>query len=572
MSQAHIPQPDSGNAPGEQIQSTDSVPPLQSIEPLTPAAPEDISAVGEFNQLDPWFYNQFRRLTTIQWTTSDESGKLLWWIPITPLALDKNLAYVMRLYLAWLGSFVFNFKIAGTGFHAGLLSIVKTPPTIHPTKLRNPQDYTIMPWDAADPKMLEIGSFIGRDIRPIKYHYTEKQEGAPEDYWIGGYLALFVDMPLSTSSSGVPRINIAVWSKLAPDFRVSWMVPFNLQDVQTDTVAPNSIEYLTDFGNTYKNSVPMASNFEAANQLMFESSEIKVLNSSLTRCYSLNGEPMSSMYIKADGSAIPFPYAQQWYGWILLSIDATDRKKSTWYNHNFPMYQDPQPWNVVFSHLTGDQGQQGFHYSITKSTTVKDFRNRYDLELDRPLDDAIKPDEGRAWVITHFYDPIQAKWTDGKSYSSPVNGESFVLFKGQYVGMWSPQTYDLANLFSTGSLAKWFQPNQAALFQLYETDAQVPLGYVKLYYEGFMTTTGIKDRVEFLLGRLKFNFLNIVPRLSTIPDTPVMSSARLLVEDRHRRVAKASLKQLRSSASPEHSRLNRHGGSSSSSNGGRKYA
>ena len=75
------------------------------------------------------------------------------------------------MYNAFAGGFQFSLTIAGTGFHAGKLMVVRLPPNIHPTSLRRIQDVGAFPYYIIDPKTLETIVKSAMDQRDVMYHY-----------------------------------------------------------------------------------------------------------------------------------------------------------------------------------------------------------------------------------------------------------------------------------------------------------------------------------------------------------------------------------------------------------------
>nr|QJI53578.1 MAG: hypothetical protein 2 [Picornavirales sp.] len=544
--QEHIPQPNaSAESPGEQIQSTDTALPMTSIEISQPSFSQELTpAVGEMNQLDPWFYTQFRQIDTLTWTTSDEPGKLLWYVALNPLSMDKNLAYLARLYLAWAGDFNFNFKVAGTGFHAGLLTFVKTPPTIHPTRVTNPEDFSIMPWDAVDPKMLEVGSMYGRDIRPIKYHYVEQQPNAPPDYAIGGYLALFVNLPLATSSSGVPRINIAIWVKNAPNFRFGWMLPYTIQDNLPSIVPPDGLNWILDFSKHIP-QYSLASCPITPTVLTALPADTKVLNTGVYNCYNIDGEAMS-MY-DADKE---LPLNTGWTGFTVYSISAEDKTMTLNNPTPFWFYEPTVPlpiWNVSVAS----------EKNVLMSDSFTQQQKEY-LKINFKEDPSSVFKEGdKVNIGTINQGGKMGDWVDTE-YAPPATNESFLVFGDKAV--FSAQTEAIMRFFRAKNLSTWLPTGQVALFQIYETEQDLPIGYAKLYRQGFFTTRAWKEETHFMLDKMKFKFISFALPTSTIPQTPEMSQSRMLVSYYHGKALKAASKK--SSASRKH---NTNGSSSTSS-------
>lgn len=526
MSQAHIPQPNA-NAPGEQIASTDMVAPMISIETPAPSfSQEGVEAVGMQNGIDPYFYTQFRRLSTFEWSTSDQTGKMLWSRSLSPLQMDPNLAYLAQLYLAWDGDFVFNFKIAGTGFHAGMLTVCKFPPTIDPATCSDPKRFSIFPWNGTDPKQLEISSMIGRDIRPIKYHYVQKQPLAPPDYYIGGHVAIFVDLPLATSSSGVPRVNVAVWVKVTPNFRFIEMVPYDLQSLEPTSMAPEPLPWLLNF------SLPLPFSLSNAplipDKLLVLPDTIKVLNYGQYNCFMLNGKPLSSYYQKFYSETALFPE---------VKFGESDGSTVTFQHDNF----FPR-WSIIPDEYLGVLDNKD---SARSATLTDDWKILSDAPDDATVTANVSGDlTGRMVSFTALTkDPKEWRDTDNER-SARTSTESFVMFAAGKNNVACVQTMGLTRLFNSGKLSTWIPPGQAAVFQLVEVSSNLPLGLVKLYKEGFFTMRAVKDQVQFSLTDLKMDFQYMTPETADLVGAPTAALAFKTVAAEHRRYMKIRRRTL----------------------------
>nr|QJI53558.1 MAG: hypothetical protein 2 [Picornavirales sp.] len=497
MSQAHIPQPNT-SAPGEQIQSTDNVPPMTSIEVTAPSPSQEVQpSMGEFNQLDPYFYEQNIQIAKIKWSTQDPPGKMLWFIELNPLKMHKNLSHVCQMYLAWGGDFIFNTKIAATGFHAGMLTVVKTPPTLHPSKLTNPFDFTYMPWDAMDAKMLEISTFNGRDIRPIKYHYMQQQDNAPADYYLGGYLALFVDIPLNTSASGTPRVEIAIWMKLAPNFRVAWMVPFDMQDVKSSTTAPPS---LVEALNFQRKTNLLACYPSVVDKIVITPSATKVMNGGIYNCYSLAGENMSKWH---TGNWIP-PIS----GVIGKFNRVEDNVMQI---DDCTVYWQGKPFHEISC--------ESEEISYTVTLKIKEFNAGKEVQytvVTNPHPTTVPPKGSIMRIMNDERDPQKSDITDNE-IAAATTTESFLVFGSGVHDILSAQTSEMSALFNSEKLATWLPVGISAIFQMTEISSGLPLTYMKLYRWGFMTVPASVDQVQFVISEIRFEFLFTQPETSEIP-------------------------------------------------------
>lgn len=521
MSQQHIPQPDAV-APGEQVSSVDTAAPMTSIETTSPSPSQDIfPAVGEFNALDPYFYNQDRRLVTIPWSTSDETGKMLWYIPLNPLQMDENLAYFCKAYLAWVGDFVFMFKIAGTGFHAGMLTFVKLPPTVHPTKVQDPKLYSYFPWDGADPKLLQCGGLYGRDIRPIKYHYMRKQANLPEDYYMGGYLACFVDLPLATSATGNPTINVAVWIKCAPSFRVSWMLPVKLQQDLPSVMAPPVLSWMLSFRQHNPKFILSSAPITMEKVIVFPAAT-KVLNNGIYNCSKLNGDGMSQFdEVALENVGFHNVYGQTDDTFVFKGIVNPPR----W---QYVMETPGVGYYIFDGQPSGDQCA-----TFEKWTLGASVKGQL---VGQPRDASKKQDLG--FYTVRFANTGEGRMpdgADGNEYAPPVSGEAFVLFGGSRVT--SAQHCGLSRYFRSRALQNWMPPGMCALFQVYEVDEDLPIFYAKLYSEGYFTAPAREDEQVYVADKLEFRFEGFVSRTSMIPKAKgQVATNRMLVHHLHKAI------------------------------------
>lgn len=521
MAQSHIPQPNSGDVPGMQIASTDAAPPASSIETTAPTPPDLYPAMGEFNTIDQWFYVQERWIRNIEWTTSDHIGRMLWHTPINPLVMDANLAHICKLYNAWIGSFQFCFKICGTGFHAGMITFVKTPPNLHPSRITNPALFSTQPWNGMDPKMIEMGSIYGRDIRQNKFHYMQASDNVSELMTIGGWLALFVNAPLSTSSSGVPHISIAVWVKCAPDFRVSWMLPIGLNNIVAQSEAPCPLPQLLDFTE----SEPILASMPApCDHITIRPKSVKVQNIGIYNCFSLDGRKLSKFTTKDGFLGFRAPVLGPVGKWQTT----TDAKKKNIIGPD-PFWQYIPTKNVAVL-----DSVKTYSACVKVDDTIHNDGGTYKLTILAEPGDNL-PVDGDVTLMLNYPNDCKDSGIADNEYAGKSSSESFLTFTHGANNAQSLQTSALAELFSHGVLSTWIPVGQAALFQLEEVSSGIPLAYVKLYREGFFTTAGQEDQVQFEIAKMKLTFMNMVEQESTFPVNASFSSNFLLASMKHER-------------------------------------
>ncbi|APG76874.1 hypothetical protein 2 [Beihai picorna-like virus 120] len=202
-------------------------PAYPAIPTRTDEIPERVKAL---NMLDPYFYSQFVLLNSFSWSNQDQKNKILWSIELKPENMHANLAYITAMYNAWVGDFEFMLKIAGTGFHGGALGVAWIPPNLNVEDLSG-AELTIFDYLLLDPKMQDLKGFAGKDVKNVDFHWKDNEAAAQfnSDFAKvaskGGYLVMFVVLPLITSTTGNNAINLAIFNRVAPTFRVGQMIP-----------------------------------------------------------------------------------------------------------------------------------------------------------------------------------------------------------------------------------------------------------------------------------------------------------------------------------------------------------
>lgn len=539
MSQAHIPQPDATTAPSEQFTSQQTAPHGPSVSEEVPGLSpvEAISHLGEANGIDPYLYQHDFHTATFQWSTRDEPGKLLWYVPITPQSINKVMAYLSRLYVGWSGDSLFTFKIAGTGFHAGALTIVALPPTVHPNTLSGTTDYSIFPWICFDPKMLEIATIQGRDKRPINYHYVTPPGGETTSYDIGGYIAVFVQLQLNTSSSGSQNIQVQVWGKPAPNFVFSFMRPPTEDIVSNQLIVPPVLDWMLNFKNFMNSNImfQLSSAPVLIKWLIVQPSTIVELLHGMVNCYGVDSTPLGDDNTTFHSENRISSMLTTTYASPYASMQASG---------NVPSWEVDYEGSGAAVASTGAVGQGALH--LKDSTTVGDFNSA--TTTFNTWKNGTGDEFSTETPIRMFFEPTVEKASGLVSghLHSPTANESFLVFAGGTASsnpVTSAQHMGLTRYLLTGEISHWIPSSQAALFMLQDAEEQLPIGYVKFYTEGYFTTEGSTDAVVYDIFNMRLNFVGFIQRTSNVPArTPQMSVNRLLVQNKHRSLLKASRK------------------------------
>lgn len=538
---SHIPQPTPGE--GEQIPSVQTTPPAMDIQ-MPASQAQDIMHVGENMTFDQWNVTQFRFMTSFEWSTMEPAGKILWYTPLSPQYLDKNLAYYSKLFNAWTGDFVFQFKIAGTGFHAGLISFAKLPPNIHPSKINNPGDFSVLPWVGCDPKMLEVTVLGAQDIRNILFHYNNPPEQTPPVDSIGGYIVAYTNLRLNTGVGAAQRISVGVWVKAAPNFSLRYIVPLSVNDNMPSLIQPPVIDYLFDFSSN--RSFWNASQPVPPATIVFEASAVKTLNNGVYNTFTLEGVANS----KHDGGSWQKPERRMDSGTIVKDSKVYIKSPTPQWLCSFKKgvaasFNPTQVFATEAIKLETD-----WTYTIT-DPGVEILETTFTIFCDEPY--------------AHTVPPTDNEW------SPPIEGESLVFFGNAQSDLLSAQHAEQSMVFASKQLSSWLPPGFAARFRIIDTANELPLGYVKLYKKGYFTTRAMSDRMILMFDKIKFEFDAFMLETALIPQKGDDARNFLMVSMHHaralKRLRKASLSR-RSHA--RNSTLKIENGSSSSSSDRRK--
>ncbi|APG78409.1 hypothetical protein 2 [Hubei picorna-like virus 77] len=200
--------------------------PLSTISTAPAPAAEAIPHTGSLNALDPYVKEQFISQGSFEWTTADLVGKLIFSCPIHPVNANPILAYLSKIYNTWAGGLDFKAKIAGTGFHAGALALVRLPPNVDPATVSDVNKFTCFEYEIIDPKLLECVSRSVMDQRNTMYHYNPYDATNYNSF--GGNFCIFVLQALNTSSSGSTSISVQIFSKASEDFEMLQIIPPNI--------------------------------------------------------------------------------------------------------------------------------------------------------------------------------------------------------------------------------------------------------------------------------------------------------------------------------------------------------
>lgn len=468
---SHIPQPEgSSNSEtsfdGSLIRGESGK--IEQIETTTPSTAEVGRAAGEDGQLPSYFYQHWRKVATIPWTTNDPIGKILWSTDVTPLGFDPTLAWQMRLWHAWGGDMEIMVRLVGTGFHAGQVACVSLPPRIYPNSVTNPLKYSIYPFEILDPKKLDPIMMTLRDRRNTKYHYLRHDGNDTTDADVGGHFAIYVDSPLNTSSTGLNRVNISIWAKCAQNFAPAFYRDPLVEIPKESPIAPDTLtDLLNSLGSVYNNLSAAQNN---ANQLA-RMENMKVLTN-----YYANS-------VKLNGSLIQIKSGEQWHNdssWFSAKIVITGDASVKYYwvqsvdGHIISALSDMSV--VVSNGLTT-------YWCTHKERKWKTIEKLPSLLVDITPTPVAEVEKCTAYyrsgTQTTFNETINNLKVDRQD-------ETFVLFAGSF-SSYAIQTQILAQAFRAKIFANILEDNMCFLYTIKTRRSGLPLFQVKLHSGGYFT-------------------------------------------------------------------------------------
>lgn len=500
MSAPAVPTSATQVAPTTKIDSTAEAPHGQSVSSIGNGGPPPAEApmhTGMYNCIDPYYYTQFLALASFIWSTSQNAGTLLWSTKISPKALHRNIKNISKGYNVYSGGVTFNAKVCGTGFHSGAIIFARLPPNVPPESLKTLQEITMFEYVMIDPKTLEVVSHHVIDQRRMMYHYMN-DEGVDS---FGGYFAAYVYAPLNTSSTGATNISIQILSRLAPDFMFSQVVPVpdEVTTIGEKTGVDDIAQALSLAASC--NAMATATRKEPITNLFIEPATVTTPVAANTGgCYNFRGERLDKE------QTFEFPYSPYIMRNNLSSSNVELEPEGL---KDFP----------------SGKGKMSFAAKTTNA------RNIYVVDTDLAM-----PASGRFTVTTasSLEDRTEAyakkdaminihQWVASKrNVPSKLSNESFVTFSNDDKGLnKSFQTYTLASLLKEGGFKELMRPTDAAIFDLIDTEDEVPVYRMKLSYNGTLTTKGVANQIMLPAKKYAFKFVQFTKATEPIPAPPV---------------------------------------------------
>jgi hypothetical protein len=436
------------------------------------------------------------------WTTSQLPGTLLYSTPITPIRANNIVSYLSGIYNAWNGGLEYQAKVAGTGFHAGAIGLVRIPPNIDPTALKTVEQFTAFEYNVIDPKTLEAVSKDISDQRPIMYHYVSDDFTNPNN--IGGHFAIFVILQLNTSSTGTNQIDVQVFNKLAPDFRFIQVIPPNIPSIPPTDIAKWSTLFQTP--------------------ALHLSPVLRTPIGTMTFQVAGTTSSANTGQVSLAGTAIGSPSFLE--NTTIIGINVLGFVFYATSNTNLiPVLNSSTQYNRSIS-MNGNTAQQ--FASVAGTGTISASSNSIVLNAANTV-------VGAATATYYIASPVLTSGSSTVTYPGVIpisapTGESLVTFDTTFQagGIKSSLTTTyFEQTFKTGRFV--IAGNEAVLLQLSSKASGLPIGYLKLYYNGYFTTNAVTTAVTLDLADLETSFLGYVSSGTPIPTL----SENMLVSRRH---------------------------------------
>nr|QJI53573.1 MAG: capsid protein [Picornavirales sp.] len=495
MSTSHIPQPEAG-APDEVFDSVSSqvVQPVVSGLGIPAGPPQEIPAhTGQMNTFDMQLHRQWVPGDVVIWTVTQTAGTLIWKKPIHPTFMNDLIAWFSGAYNTWGGNADYRFKIAGTGFHAGAIAIVRIPPNRKPEDFPTPASWGAFEYMVLDPKTLETESVGVSDQRPIAFHYFPFNEEEPMSF--GGWIAMYVLVPLNTSSTGSQQIAIQTFCKPGNNFQFSQLImPTYKKEV--DVLPAEFKDYFRDLLSSQMTTTRLyADRFQV--QPLAETQ-----TNFVTNCYDIYGNKLS----KYNKEGNPF--------WTVtnpkdISPDLKTSFSIVRLTNQRTMFQyvcDPEYFNILrvssattFSASQVSAAAGGVNH--TENFQKHEFKIRMN-ENDYPIVEATLQGDLGSLDANSYIQLSSQLWElvggfDDNKVGPAIDGESPVLFYNEATKAYSIQTQSLTRIFRKRRIANLFLSNTCLMFLLVDAATALPLGYAKLYPEGFFAAKSVKDAIIF---------------------------------------------------------------------------
>lgn len=553
---AVVGQPDSpATTSGDAPASGPALSGMQSVSDRTSGVINP--ATGAVGMLPSELYTRNIAIGNITWSTTQNTGAILFQSPISPAGGNVYVQYFSQLYNAWAGGMEYSILIAGTGFNGGKLVMVHVPPNYDVADIQGLQDITVFPYKVVDVKEAGECVTLAYDERNVLFHWRTTD---PSDISsTGGTFAIFVLAPL-VNSNGVPGlVNIVLFNRPSPNFRVAQLMP-----IQAAEKIPNNVLSAAAF-MPQPGSTPRSPYTDSA----IESLVVQTYQPTITLgAYGAR---------RGDGSLVGRPYTfwgkQAFCIWnqSYQTLSTQECNISLWGQNASPAADISRPLNIYINHYNLPTSPTVTNTYIGNNATnpagvvcgYNDVLNPQMLEDLTPADFPMVGDTYTSSIaalgagspsspFVFLFNPGYNNCTviEDPEYPftfNPLNGECVVYWQtAESTVRQSPNLVNSlqcsTNIETLTNVNNLLTAGQALLIQVYDTETGLPIGYLKFYYEGVFTTTPSSTVITAPLNQLKFKPTQVVDATSFIPETTEILSNQVLVESRRR---SRGLKNLR---------------------------
>jgi len=467
------------------------------------------SHVGQSNRPDRYIYDHFIQLATFTWSTTQLPGTLLFSVPIHPARMNWVISYLTALYNTWSGGFQFALKVAGTGFHAGAITFARIPPNRDPETITNPQDFSVFEWSFMDPKELDLKGFQVMDQKPFEYHYNPLNVDNPNSF--GGWFTAYVHLPLATSSTGNQQISVMVLNKADENFNVAQIVPLVTQSIGVDY-------------RDYENILPPYPTFIIpcdwrAAQYLSADPTLLVANPDQLEVQS-----------RLDGSDYGEPYVPLRCPFVLTGPAVPDESltngiASPFCDKAFPYhYRTGRAPTHQFFALASDGTYNNNVGSVSVSAPPTAFPSSWGGSL------ALRATDTSA---TLYQPALRLNSEDVPDLFVPNANETIVLFRSGGPAttsstILSSQTEQMYRILKALAQRYSWTHNNALLFTLVHRSTELPVAYLKLYFEGVFTTSPLTTVTTWRIADYSLSFQSVTSRNSLIPQNALFAQNAII--------------------------------------------
>lgn len=425
-----------------------------------------------FNGYDPHLWEHAFLVDDITWVPEQIPGTVLRVYSMDPY-LHPVLSYLSRLYQYWSGTITLKFRVFATGINAGSVAISTMPPTVDETAFRG------MSWerkgylprisvDARTPGEFEVAF---KDMNQQLIHRVG-------DGVVGSRVALWVFAKLQAQLINTAGVTIVCQSVVNKDFKFHYLFPqldtplfegFHVYDQFLDfsmgqcATAGGDYDIIGLMANTTKKPIGTLKHCDVTGKLL----------------YTTDTKGFPSTYVAVKNQAV----GGQTYvtpGHIAV-------------NSVMPVYSpaimlDQTNHNGVATQPNYDAGELFYGArALAEGQTKVDAMGTADVYVDSAKL------TGDGWV--------------------PFNDESIYYFGCG--NSWEMLPAALKQACRRAPMN--FGPGQALRYRVVNVATSDPIGYAKLYYNGFMTARGISENRLTPSVQLRFEFEEVIANNAQLP-------------------------------------------------------